>query len=70
MGKENINFVTVWIILGKIFATFSSDPEPATTPVFGKTESSIGCNYVMMRFLFHSLVIDLQRCCSADMQVN
>ncbi|XP_070687772.1 lipoprotein lipase [Pempheris klunzingeri] len=31
MGKENICFLTVWIILGNIFATFSSDPEPTTT---------------------------------------
>lgn len=38
MGKENISFLTVWIILGKIFATFSSDPEPTT----GTTSSSTG----------------------------
>lgn len=38
MGKENISFLTVWIILGKIFATFSSDPEPTT----GTTTSSTG----------------------------
>ncbi|XP_068563371.1 lipoprotein lipase [Cebidichthys violaceus] len=31
MGKENISFLSVWIILGKIFATFSSDPELTTT---------------------------------------
>lgn len=31
MGKENIFFLSVWIILGNIFATFSSDPEPTTT---------------------------------------
>ncbi|XP_071389604.1 lipoprotein lipase isoform X2 [Centroberyx affinis] len=36
MGKENIHFLTVWIILAKICATFSSDPEP--TSVFGKTD--------------------------------
>ncbi|XP_076009569.1 lipoprotein lipase [Genypterus blacodes] len=30
MGKENICFLTVWIILGKFCATFSSDPEPTT----------------------------------------
>lgn len=35
MGNENIIFLTVWIILGKICATFSSDPEPTT--VFGKS---------------------------------
>lgn len=28
MGKENINFLTAWIILGNVFATFSTDPEP------------------------------------------
>lgn len=36
MGKENICFLSVWIILGKIFATFSSDPELIT--VFGKSD--------------------------------
>uniref|UniRef100_UPI0037E7A007 lipoprotein lipase n=1 Tax=Semicossyphus pulcher TaxID=241346 RepID=UPI0037E7A007 len=34
MGKENFCFLPVWIILGKIFATFSSDPELNTTAVF------------------------------------
>lgn len=38
MGKENISFLSFWIILGNIFATFSSDPEPPTSTVFGKTE--------------------------------
>ncbi|XP_075879075.1 lipoprotein lipase [Nelusetta ayraudi] len=28
MGKENIHFLTAWIILGNVFATFSTDPEP------------------------------------------
>ncbi|KAE8294211.1 Lipoprotein lipase [Larimichthys crocea] len=38
MGKENISFLTVWIILGKIFATFSFDPEANTTiSVFANT---------------------------------
>ncbi|KAM9357812.1 lipoprotein lipase [Symphorus nematophorus] len=37
MGKENISFLTLWIILGKIFATFSSDPEPTTSSVFVNT---------------------------------
>lgn len=42
MGKENIFFLSVWIILGNIFATFSSDPEPTTTAttVFGKSDLS------------------------------
>ncbi|XP_075944711.1 lipoprotein lipase [Anarhichas minor] len=40
MGKENISFLSVWIILGKIFATFSSDPELTTTTVFGKNDLS------------------------------
>lgn len=31
MGKENICFLTVWILLGEIFATFSSDPELSST---------------------------------------
>ncbi|XP_068447454.1 lipoprotein lipase [Clinocottus analis] len=31
MGKENIFFLSVWIILANIFATFSSDPELTTT---------------------------------------
>ncbi|XP_061739215.1 lipoprotein lipase [Nerophis ophidion] len=31
MGKENTLFFTAWIILGKIFATFCSDPEHTTT---------------------------------------
>ncbi|XP_037626014.1 lipoprotein lipase [Sebastes umbrosus] len=39
MGKENICFLSVWIILGKIFATFSSDPElnTATTEFVNST---------------------------------
>ncbi|XP_041861727.1 lipoprotein lipase [Melanotaenia boesemani] len=37
MGKENISFLTVWILLGKIFATFSSDPEATNTTVFVNT---------------------------------
>lgn len=28
MGKENITFLTAWMILGNVFATFSTDPEP------------------------------------------
>ncbi|KAM3619684.1 uncharacterized protein V6R79_011918 [Siganus canaliculatus] len=31
MGKENISILPVWIILGNIFAAFSSDPEPTTS---------------------------------------
>uniref|UniRef100_UPI003AAE8698 lipoprotein lipase isoform X2 n=1 Tax=Centroberyx gerrardi TaxID=166262 RepID=UPI003AAE8698 len=38
MGKENIYFLTVWIILAKICATFSSDPEP--TSVFANTTAT------------------------------
>nr|XP_057929595.1 lipoprotein lipase-like [Doryrhamphus excisus] len=34
MGKENIRFLTAWIILGKILATFCSDPEHTTTNVY------------------------------------
>ncbi|XP_020494635.1 lipoprotein lipase [Labrus bergylta] len=34
MGKENLSFLTVWIFLGKILATFSSDPELTTTADF------------------------------------
>ncbi|XP_026160876.1 lipoprotein lipase [Mastacembelus armatus] len=36
MEKVNICFLTLWIIWGKIFATFSTDPE-ATTGVFVNT---------------------------------
>ncbi|KAF1385741.1 hypothetical protein PFLUV_G00110940 [Perca fluviatilis] len=36
MGKNNICFLSVWISLGNIFATFSSDPE-LTTTVFVNT---------------------------------
>lgn len=43
MGKENISFLTVWIILGKIFATFSSDPEPTTSTEFGKSDVAEYC---------------------------
>lgn len=35
MGNENICIFSLWIILGNIFATFSSDPE-AAAGVFGK----------------------------------
>ena len=41
MGKENNYFLTVWIFLGQIYATFSSDPEP-TTAVFGKKNLLVG----------------------------
>ena len=41
MGKENINFLTLWIILGKIFVTFSSYPEATTSTVFGKSNLSV-----------------------------
>uniref|UniRef100_A0A3Q2YHI0 Lipoprotein lipase a n=2 Tax=Hippocampus comes TaxID=109280 RepID=A0A3Q2YHI0_HIPCM len=34
MGKENIRFFTAWILLGKIFAIFCSDPELTTNSVF------------------------------------
>ncbi|KAF3834812.1 hypothetical protein F7725_027370, partial [Dissostichus mawsoni] len=37
MGKENICFLSVWIILGKIFATFSSEPELTTTEFVNST---------------------------------
>lgn len=51
MGKESITFLTAWIILGKVFATFSTDPEPTTTiststsgsTDFGKTGTSLCC---------------------------
>lgn len=36
MGKENICFLSVWIILGNIFATSSSEPELTATE-FGKS---------------------------------
>lgn len=37
MGKEMICFVTIWITLGNIHATFSSDVEPAAnSTAFGK----------------------------------
>lgn len=49
MGKENISFLTVWIILGNIFTTFSSDPE-STTAVFGKTDLLI-CSFLLLFFL-------------------
>ncbi|XP_054458304.1 lipoprotein lipase [Anoplopoma fimbria] len=41
MGKENICFLPVWIILGKIFATFSSDPELTTTTTTGFANSTV-----------------------------
>nr|XP_020468697.1 lipoprotein lipase-like [Monopterus albus] len=34
MEKENISFLSIWIILAKVFATFSSNTEAATTTVF------------------------------------
>ncbi|XP_054645588.1 lipoprotein lipase-like isoform X3 [Dunckerocampus dactyliophorus] len=34
MGKENIRFFAAWIILGKVFATFSSDPEHTTVNAY------------------------------------
>nr|ACH53599.1 lipoprotein lipase [Epinephelus coioides] len=37
MGQENICFLSVWIILGQIFATFSSDPELTTTEFVNST---------------------------------
>ncbi|XP_077390574.1 lipoprotein lipase [Festucalex cinctus] len=37
MGKENIRFFTAWILLGKIFATFCSDPELTTNTVFANS---------------------------------
>ncbi|CAI5639784.1 unnamed protein product [Oreochromis niloticus] len=37
MGKQNICFLTAWIILGKIFATFSSDLESNTTAFANET---------------------------------
>ncbi|XP_049910823.1 lipoprotein lipase [Epinephelus moara] len=37
MGQENISFLSVWIILGQIFATFSSDPELTTTEFVNST---------------------------------
>lgn len=40
MGRVNINFVTVWIILGKFFATFSFDPE-AAAGAFGKIDLTL-----------------------------
>ncbi|XP_017262832.1 lipoprotein lipase [Kryptolebias marmoratus] len=40
MGKENICFLTIWITLGNIFATFSSVTEPATTTVFVNTTAT------------------------------
>lgn len=41
MGKENIIFFTLCLIFGKIFATFSSDPEPTTSTEFGKNDLSV-----------------------------
>lgn len=37
MGKQHICFLTAWIILGEIFAAFSSELEPNAT-AFGKTD--------------------------------
>ncbi|XP_061681091.1 lipoprotein lipase [Syngnathoides biaculeatus] len=37
MGKENTSFFTAWILLGKIFATFCSDPELTTNTVFANS---------------------------------
>lgn len=45
MGKENICFWAVWIILGNISVTFSSEPEPTAGTVFGKTDPSV-CVYL------------------------
>lgn len=41
MGKENLSFLTVWIILGNIFATFSSEPEP-TAAGFANSTATAG----------------------------
>lgn len=41
MGKENISFLTLCLIFGKIFATFSTDPEPTTSTEFGKNDLSV-----------------------------
>ena len=40
MGKGNVHFLTVWIILAQILAAFSSN----TTAVYGKFES-LFCNF-------------------------
>ncbi|XP_039984300.1 lipoprotein lipase isoform X2 [Xiphias gladius] len=40
MGEKNISFLTVWIILGNILATFSSVPEATTTGFVNTTVST------------------------------
>lgn len=59
MGKENIRFFTVWIILGNIFATFSSDPE-AAAGVFGKTDLTLSSYFGTLLFHCISFMIHLE----------
>uniref|UniRef100_A0A8C6Q5U1 Lipoprotein lipase n=1 Tax=Nothobranchius furzeri TaxID=105023 RepID=A0A8C6Q5U1_NOTFU len=40
MGKESVCFLTIWITLGKIFATFSSDAEPTNATLFVNTTAT------------------------------
>lgn len=54
MGKENINFLTAWIILGNVFATFSTDPEPTaissstgSRTEFGKSGTSAPHSFIL-----------------------
>lgn len=55
MGKENISFLIVWIILGNIFVTFSSVPEAteSSSIVFGKTQQTL--HSLMLLFCFSFL---------------
>lgn len=61
MGKENINVFTVWIILGKILATFSFDPE-AAAGAFGKSDLTLTPTFVLRAFSFwiHSQLLLIQ----------
>ncbi|XP_068174513.1 lipoprotein lipase [Antennarius striatus] len=40
MGKENISFLTFWILLSKFFATVSSDLEVTTSSVFANSSTT------------------------------
>lgn len=69
MGKENINFLTAWIILGNVFATFSTDPEPtaisSSTTEFGKSGTSTPHSCILqevMRTMHTHVRLIAERC--------
>lgn len=55
MGKENIRFVTLWIILGNTIATFSTTP--GATTVFGKTRRPVWREVMMVMVMMMILVV-------------